>query len=558
MPCSIMTFPMLKRDPHVPVDLVKLVKKDERMNYLVSRFWHISQVAISIVAVLLLFSPPVAAQGSDSPRRPGAARCEALGKESFAAVPDAPTTLTSTTLVEASDSKPAHCEVEGYVAPQVGILMWLPTQNWNGKFLQVGCGGFCGTFVFMRDCVAPLGKGYACVTTDMGHKGNQGGGVAWAYNNPQAVIDFAYRATHVTALAGKAILHAYYGRKSDRSYFRGCSAGGRQGLIEAQRFPWDFDGVIAGAPAISYSDISFDFAYRERIFRDARGIPLFDAGAKQLLFKAVRVKCDMNDGVKDGLIGDPRLCRFDPQVLLCKAGTTSQCLTKAQADAATALYKTDRSVSGERLGQAAYPVGVENAVPLVARDARPFYEDFFKYMALQPNPGPEWTFEKFDREADYQRLGEIQGLMDATNPDFSRFKRAGGKLILHHGWADSGLSANASVELYESIQRAMGGRIATQEFMRLFMVPDTDHCGGGPGANAIDYLEYLDKWVVEGSAPDSMIAAHHTEKHLSPAPATDTAPKFTRPVYPYPLYAKYKGSGDPNDASSFRAFSLMK
>jgi feruloyl esterase len=179
-------------------------------------------------------------------------------------------------------------------------------------------------------------------------------------------------------------------------------------------------------------------------------------------------------------------------------------------------------------------------------------------MGLSPNPGPAWRFEQFDRNADYKRLGEIQGLMDATNPDFSRFKRAGGKLIFYHGWSDSGLSANASIELYETIERTMGGRAATQEFMRLFMVPDMDHCGGGAGPNGIDYLEYLDKWVDRGEAPDLMIGAHYSEGRNLPAPSRDTRPKFTRPIYPYPLYAKYKGSGDPNDASSFRPASLPK
>lgn len=532
------------------------------MKDLPSAFLRVIMLAGLAFAALLSNASPAAAQNDDMPMRkpvsPLAARCEALMNADLARVPDAPTRLTSTKLIDATAEKPVHCEVEGYVAPQVGILMWLPAKNWNGKFLEVGCGGFCGTLEYMRNCIRPLGKGYACITTDMGHRGMEGGGVEWAYNNRQAVIDFAYRATHVTALAGKAIVKSYYGKKPDRSYFSGCSCGGRQGLIEAQRFPWDFDGVIVGAPAISYSEISFAFAYRERILQDASGRPIFDQKAKQFLIDAVIAKCDMNDGVKDGQIGDPRLCRFDPQKHVCKAGSSTECLTKQQADAATALYAEERSASGDRLGQAAYPFGIESGVSVSIMSARSFYEDYFKYMALDPSPGPAWRFEDFDRNSDYKRLGEIQLLMDATNPDFSRFKQAGGKLIFYHGWSDGGLSANASVELYESIERTMGGRSATQDFMRLFMVPDMDHCGGGVGPNAIDYLDYLDKWVVQGKAPDMMLGEHYTSDWDPPAPPPGTKPKFTRPIYPYPLYAKYKGSGDPNSASSFEPVSPEK
>lgn len=498
------------------------------------------------------------------PASPMAAKCEALMGVDLSTVPDAPTSIKSAKLVAAADGKPDYCEVDGNIAPQVGIVMWLPAGNWNGKFLEIGCGGFCGTTQFIFLCNAPLSKGYACITTDMGHKGTEANGVEWAYNNQQAVIDFAYRATHVTALAGKAIIQSYYGRKPDRSYFQGCSCGGRQAMVEAQRFPWDFDGIIVGAPGINYTDIALEFAQRASFLYDKGGKPLFDIPSIELLGKAVIAKCDLNDGVKDGLIGDPRMCKFNPSDYVCTAGATSGCITKAQADGATAFYAEQKSASGDRLGERAFFPGAETSMmglietPLMKR---PFYEDFFKYMALTPNPGAGWKFENFDMNSDYKRLGMIQSLLQADNPDLRKFKAAGGKLIFYHGWSDGGPSPLASIDYYEAVERAMGGRASTEDFFRLFMVPDMDHCMGGNGAWTIDYLDYLDKWVEQGKAPDVLIGAHYSANPMDPIffGALDPAKaKFTRPVYPYPLRAQYKGKGDPNSASSYKPVSAEK
>lgn len=489
---------------------------------------------------------------------PLAAKCEVLAAKNLAAVPDAPTHINSARLVEASADKPTYCEVEGYVAPQVGILMWLPAQGWNGKFLEVGCGGFCGSTAYIGACEDPLRKGYACITTDMGHKGKEAEGVEWAYNNPQAVIDFAYRATHVTALAGKAIVQSYYGRKPERSYFSGCSCGGRQALVEAERFPWDFNGIIVGAPGINYPDIALNFAHRAHTLYRSSGKPLFDAATIQFLGRAVIAKCDMNDGLKDGQIGDPRLCKFNPRDYVCQSGSTTECLTRDQAEAASSFYREHKSASGDRVGDRAFLPGSEVSYlglidnPLMKRS---FYEDFFKYMALIPNPGPGWKFEDFDRDADYKRLGLIQSLLQADSPDFTKFKEAGGKIIFYHGWADGGPSPLTSIEFYKMIERTMGGRDSTQSFLRLFMVPDMDHCGAGKGPWAINYLDYLEKWVEQGKATDVMIGAHYTDEPMSDKKFDLTKPQFTRPVFPYPLRAQYKGAGDPNSASSFKAVS---
>lgn len=515
----------------------------------------IRAIQLAALALACGVSAPATAQARPPvPAAMPASSCEELRAADLSAVLDAPTHVTGAKLVEAATGQPAYCEVEGFVAPQVGILMRLPTQGWNGKFLEVGCGGFCGVFTFIRDCDAPLRRGYACITTDMGHKGLEVEGVEWAYNNPQAVIDFGYRATHVTALAGKAIAERFYGRKPDRSYFSGCSCGGRQALVEAERFPDDFNGIIVGAPGITYSEFTLGFALRARTLRAESGRPLFDPAAIQFIGRAVIAQCDMNDGLKDGQIGDPRLCRFDPRAHVCRSGATTDCLTREQADAALSFYSETKSASGDRLGDCAFLPGWETSY-LGMGDApvlkRRFYEDFFKYMALQPNPGPAWRFEQFDLDRDPRRMGQIDALIGADNPDLSRFRAAGGKLIFYHGWGDGGLSPLTSIDFYQRIERVMGGRAATQGFLRLFMVPDMDHCAGGKGPWAIDYLSYLADWVEQGRAPDVMTGAHYSDDPGFRA-ADGATPRFTRPIYPYPLRARYKGRGDPNSAASFK------
>lgn len=537
------------------------------MNNFAWRMWQFfTSMTICFAFVALGSTSARAAHDMSVPKAttPAGMKCEGLKEADFSGVPDAPTHIYSAKLIEASPNKPQYCQVEGNIAPQVGILMWLPTEQWNGKFLEVGCGGFCGTTAFIVLCEDPLRKGYACITTDMGHKGMEGEGAEWAYNNPQAVIDFAYRSTHVTALAGKAIVKAYYGRKPDKSYFYGCSCGGRQALVEAQRFPTDFDGIIVGAPGISYPDIALNFAFRSQFLYTPGGKPMFSAKDVQFLGNAVIAKCDLNDGLKDGLIGDARLCKFNPRDYVCKPNATSDCLTPEQAEAAVAFYSERKSASGDRVGDRAHLPGSEVSMlgmadnPLMKRS---FFEDFFKYMALVPNPGPTWKFENFDVNSDYKRMGLLQSLMQADNPDLRAFKAAGGKMIFYHGWADGGPSPLTSIDYYQTVEKTMGGRANTQDFLRLFMVPDADHCFGGVGAWSIDYLDYLDKWVDQGKSPDVMIGAFFSDNPMDPMfskPLDMTKAKFTRPVYPFPLRAQYKGTGDPNSASSFKAVDSGK
>lgn len=494
-----------------------------------------------------------------------AAQCSSLESADFSGIQDAPTQVTAAKLVDAHDNAPAYCQVKGYIAPNVGIELRLPAANWNGKFLEVGCGGFCGV-VWADSCNGPLRKGYACIASDMGHQSTTHDG-KWAYNNLQAEADWGFRAAHVTSLAGKAISTHYYDRAPRRSYFMGCSTGGREGMVEAQRFPWDFDGIVAGAPALSESSQNLNRIWAVRSIFGKDGKPILSPAAIRLVHDAVLAKCDLDDGVKDGIIGGPRTCNFDPAALVCKAGQSSGCLSKVQADAVNKIYAGPTTSTGERI----YTGGDMRGSELTWIDGFASYfdhgalnslypqavGDFFRYMAFAPDPGPQWKISDLDFDGDYKRLGGAEALYTAANPDLRKFKAAHGKLIVYQGWVDIAVAPGEIVDYYETAEKTLGGRAATQDFFRLFMIPGMDHCSSGPGAFAIDYLSYLEAWVEQGRAPDKMIGTHVNGVDWGHAfalefpldPATPTS--FTRPVYPYPTRAKFLGRGSAQDAANF-------
>lgn len=501
-----------------------------------------------------------------------AAQCRALEGADFASVQDAPTQVTEAKVVEASDNLPTYCRVKGYVTPNVGIEMRLPMTSWNGKFLEVGCGGYCG-MSSADDCDDAVRRGYACIASDMGHQGKGVDGV-WAYNNLQAQVDYGFRATHVAALAGKAITGRFYSNAPARSYYTGCSTGGRQGLVEAQRFPWDFDGIVAGAPAINLSATVLNILWGSIAIEDKDGKPLLSESDVQLIHNAALAQCDMDDGVNDGVISNPRACKFDPATLICKSGATRDCLSKEQADAVKKIYSGPTTSSGKKILTDGAMVGSELTFPTYHEFGGSFSQDFFRYLAFMPDPGPSWQRRHFDFDRDYKRLGMVEALYGGTDPDLRRFKAAGGKLILYHGWADSGgggIAPLKTVDYYETVEKTMGGRAATRDFLRFFMIPGMGHCAGGAGANDFDYLSYLESWVEKGRAPDVMIGGHlDIERFIKAYMSTENEADrekivadmnrfmrdrsnstFTRPVYVYPAYAKYNGAGDPNRAENF-------
>lgn len=513
---------------------------------------------LALIVVVAASAPrPAAAQTTDFPPT-----CVALKRGDFSKVLDAPTSVMSAQIVAASKDAPLHCMVVAYVTPNVGLDIRLP-EHWNGKFATVGCGGFCGAPYGLPSCTGLLTRGYACVTSDMGHQSTALDG-KWAYNNLQAEFDFGVRATHVQTLAGKAISAAFYGRAPERTYYMGCSTGGRQGMVAAQRFPTDFDGIIAGAPVINESGDGMTLLWNVLALRAPDGGPMLTFDNIRALHAAVIATCDLNDGIKDGLIGDPRRCRFDPASMqTCKTPSDSACLTAAQVAAIRKVYAGPTNSKGEAVSIARALPGSElnwlnSYLGPPGQNATyfDFQAELFRYMVFYPDPGPQWAPQDFDWDRDPPRLNMMEALYNAQNPDLRAFKAHGGKLIVYHGWADNSVLPQLSVDYNEMVTRAMGGRAATQDFYRLFIIPGMSHCLGGEGAHRVDYLSYLEDWVERGRAPDMLLAQHPKDWQftglqfgISPLPAEAVA--FSRPVYPYPQEPRYRGRGDPANAASY-------
>lgn len=498
------------------------------------------------------------------------AACDALKLIDFAGIQDAPTKVMESALAEPAADVPPACLVRGYVAPQVGFELKLPLSGWNGKLLELGSGGFAGSAQVPAEralCDEGLRRGYACIHSDQGHtagpgeRGNASLDGLWAYNNLQAELDYAYRSVHVVALAEQAIAQRYYGAAPKHAYFVGCSNGGRQALVAAQRFPEDFDGILAMEPAIDLSGAFTTFLYNLKAVTDDAGKPLFTSAELELMRNAAVAACDADDALRDGVIGNPPACKFDPAQLQCVAGQQQDCLTPAQVAAAHKVSAGPQTSRGRPLYRGHPMPGAETGVfgfgvfkPVAANAVT----DFFRYMAFMPDAGPGWKPADFDFDAAARREGVMEGLYASSNPDLRPFAAAGGKLILVQGWTDSGTPFPLrTIDYYETVEKVMGGPKPTREFARLFMVPGRDHCGGGSGASAADYLGNLEAWVEQGRAPD-LIKASHIEQGGPVDFMREPDPgkvKFTRPLYPYPVWARYKGSGDPDDYRSFKAVS---
>jgi len=348
------------------------------------------------------------------------AQCSSILKHDFAATPEAPTQLMSATVVPESATAPAHCLVSAYIAPNVGVDVRLPL-SWNGKLAMVGCGGFCGHKPELSACAGPLRKGYACVATDMGHQ-STGWDAKWAYNNLQAALDFGSRATHVSAVSGQAMVSAYYGKAPRQSYFMGCSTGGRQAYVEAERYPQDFDGIIAGAPIMSEAEDDLTLFWNVLATLAPDGHQVFDEKSLQVLHTAVVAACDMNDGIKDGLIGDPRQCHFDPAVLQCSASRADGCLNDEQIAAARKIYQGPVTSTGQSVSKAVVLPGSElNWMgAYVGVDGRPadfysFIGDALQYLLFTPAPGPNWQPRDIDWDHDPDRTRTLESVQRAES-----------------------------------------------------------------------------------------------------------------------------------------------
>lgn len=470
------------------------------------------------------------------------AQCAALAHQDLGALRDAPTHIKSAQLSAATAQAPSYCEVRATIFPQIGVAVQLPVAHWNGKLLELGCGSFCGS-IETAACAEPLRRGYACVLSDMGHQA-AGGDTRWADDNLPAQVDFANRAPHVALLAARAIIGQYYAQLPRRAYFMGCSTGGYLGMIEAQRFPWDFDGIIAGDPDMDEADLLMRTVWAWRVLRDDAGRPLLSHADLQLLHAAALAACDLSDGVRDGIIGDPVGCPFRGTELLCGPGQATGCLSAAQVAAVRRMYEGPATAAGQRLSTRGPFPGSELAWLPDALPAVSSGPGELGYNLYVPSPGQHWSESGFDFEQDYRRLG-LGALYNDTNPDLRKFRDAGARLIVYQGGSDS-VEMAAIYDYYDNVEKLIGSRAVTQSFFRLYTVPGMGHCGGGEGADQIDYLAYLEAWVERGEAPERMIGAHAGIAAGAPA-------SFTRPVFPYPQYARYTGTGDVNDARNFIA-----
>ena len=479
-----------------------------------------------------------------------------------------------------------YCEVTGTIARAVHFEVRLPQAGWTQRYLQTGCGGLCGMLRInpeKSEGCAPVTDGsIVLASTDMGHQGQDG---AWG-ENPDQRIDFAWRGVHETALVAKALIKAFYGRPQRYAYFSGCSDGGREALMEAQRFPEDFDGIAAGAPALNFTvQNSFHHGWLAKVVTGPDGRPLLTAIDMQPLHAGVLKACDGLDGLVDGQISDPRACHFDPAVLTCAgAYQPGQCLTTAQVAAVRRIYEGARTADGKRLevgplmrGSELEWVGV--FVPS-DKDGRIGSEGMalgtINHLLFTPNPS--YTIATFPfTQAEYAAEEPARALYSADNPDLAPFVAHGGKLILWHGWSDPHISPLNTIDYYERVGRVLGAS-RRDASVRLFLFPGMGHCGGGDGPDEFPLLASLMAWV-EGAPAPSVLIAHRGKPSLPPMAgpgphrdgagpppdvlaamrqAAERAAKLgprSRPVYAYPDIAHYRGSGSIDDAANFVSFT---
>ena len=491
---------------------------------------------------------------------PPAAPCERLTE---LALPD--TTITAAQRVPAGSFRPpgaatpleapAFCRAVGRTAPAIHFEVWLPEDNWNGKFQGIGNGGMAGSLRYDR-LAAALARGYATAATDTGHVTDGAFDATWAFGRPDLVADFGHRALHLVTVNAKAVTEAHYGRPPSWSYFVGCSKGGQQGLMEAQRYPEDYDGIIAGNPAHNWTRFyaGAHLWYAQATLADARSwIP---PARLPLLADAVNAACDALDGIEDGVLDDPRQCRFDPAELTCAAGQDpATCLTASQVDAVRAIWSGSRNRAGELLYPGLVPGGEASTggwARWVTGD-EPFTslhwlaaEGFFRHMVFED---PDWDFRSFDYDEDLAfALDKVGPVLDAADPDLRPLRSRGGKLIVYHGWSDADISPLGSIDYYEDVVALIGaGRdratalARTREFFRLFMAPGMGHCRGGPGPDRFDALTALERWVEQGEAPARIVAARVREGVVD----------RTRPLCPYPEVTRWNGAGSTDDAANF-------
>jgi len=449
---------------------------------------------------------------------------------------------------------PPMCRVAGSIKPtsdsDIRFEVWLPLEKWNGKFAGVGNGGWAGLISY-SGLAGQIRRGYAAASTDTGHQGN-GGDASFAFQHPERLVDFAYRSEHETTVKGKAIVHGFYGKPPALSYWVGCSSGGYQGLMSAQRFPSDYDAILAGAPANNWTRLmagDFDGVLAVLKHPDTNLPP----AATTLVNQAVMAACDARDGVADGVLDDPRTCTFDPGVLECReGGTGATCLTRGQVAAVRRVYA---GLKDPRTGAQLYPGLPRGSEPLWPhrnpKNPFPIPVSHYRWLVFGD---PNWDWRSFefadpdDFAAHARAEARLAPILNATSPDLTEFRKRGGRMIQYHGWNDQLISAQNSVDYYESVLSFFGrgqnrdlALADVQRFYRLFMIPGLAHCSGGTGTGTFDLQTALEQWVEAGVAPDAPVATR-TVRGVQDR---------SRPLCPYPSVASYRGSGSTDDAANF-------
>ncbi len=435
------------------------------------------------------------------------------------------------------------CRVRVRLQPVPGsdikVEVWLP-DRWNNKLFGFGGAGFDGGLSpgganLLNKAVA---DGYAAVETDVGHKPVPGL-EPWVHKQPEKVVDFGHRGNHLAAVVAKQVIAAYYGDPAKHAYFLGCSNGGRDALMEATRYPEDYDGVIAGAPARRYLEVLTQLLWYYDAVHGPGGAPKIESKLG-LVHDAIMKKCDRLDGVADGVLENPLRCRFDPAKLQCKGADAPTCLTKAEVGAFRKIYGGPKLGNGERIssGPALGSEGGENNWTgwVTTPQTAAFGQEFYRWMVFDD---PNWSVENFNLDRDYPLGRErVAPIVNVDTPDLSAFVRRGGKLIIYQGWNDPIITGADTIKYYEEVRRKIGA--SAGDHVRLFMVPGMTHCAGGPGATSFDMQPELEKWVERGKPPERVIAVK-----------PDSKESFSRPLCPWPKTAHYNGSGSISDAASF-------
>jgi feruloyl esterase len=482
------------------------------------------------------------------------ATCESLATASF---PDARVTLaevvnggsfTPPDARNAEENLPPFCRVAITLTPSsdsdIRGELWLPMNNWNGKFQGVGNGGWAGSITYYALATA-LRRGYAASSTDTGHQSDVSS-ASFALGHPEKVVDYAWRSEHEMTVKSKVLIATFYGQNPKHSYWTGCSGGGKQGITEAQKFPDDYDGIVAGASAYDLVPLHAAWIRLAQVAHktEASYIP---PAKYSLIHDAVLSACDALDGAKDGLLENPLKCKFDSKLLLCKAGDGPGCLTAPQVEAATEIFSPARNPRTKKELMPPLLPGSETAWGVLAgplTDNAPASRESsvaintYKYWIFK-NPNWDYKTLNFDKDMDFAYQAD-NGLNGAKDPNLRPFFNRKGKLLMYHGWSDQIVPPQHSIEYYNNVLEKVGPQ--ARDSIRLFMIPGMEHCFGGVGPNQFDYVTGLEQWVEQGKAPAEMIAAHRT---------ADGKTDRTRPICAYPAQARYKGTGSLDDAANF-------